>query len=125
MFSLDQLSPKKRNLLLQSLEDLDRRWDEAACLLKAREDGVEAHATRVTAFYALALLIRQGPGDAERADRAIRAVLSLQLLCPGEIWHGTFATALEGSRPVRSAIDVTRLTPEARWQADVCPGSPA
>ena len=119
MFRLDQLSLKKRNLLLQSLEDLDRRWDEAACLLKAREDGVEAHATRVTAFYALALLIRQGPGDAERADLAIRAVLSLQLLCPGEIWHGTFATALEGSRPVRSAIDVTRLTPEARWQADV------
>ena len=119
MFSLGQLSHKKRKLLLQSLEDLDRRWDEEACLLRVLEDGVEEHRTRKTAFYALALLIRQGPGDVERADRAIRAILALQLLCPGEIWHGTFATALESAPPVRAPFDVACLTPEARWQADV------
>ena len=119
MLTLASISPKKQRLLQQALADFDARWDEETGLLCSRSEGRERHATRESAFYALALLLRQEPGDAARADRILRSVMALQLLCPGEIWNGTFAESLEDSRPVRAAVDVSRLTAEARWQGDV------
>lgn len=119
MLTLSLLSDKKRTLLSQSLADFDARWDESADLLRSWENGAPRHPTRASAFYALALLLRQSPGDPERADRIIRKVLSLQFLSPGQIWHGTFASSLEQPTPVRSGFDISQLTPRARWQVDV------
>ena len=118
MFSASQLSLKKQRLLAQSLADFDARWDEGASLLLSAEEPPH-HGTRESVFYALALLIRQGPGDADRADRILRAVLALQRLDAGQIWHGTFASLLEQPAPVRAPFDVSELTPVARWQGDV------
>ena len=119
MISFSQLSPRKQALLAQSIAHLETRWDESSSMLFLREDGIEQHGSRATAYYALALLIRNAAGDAERANRAICAVLALQRLNPNEIWHGTFANSAEQPQPVASCIDMTRLTPEARWQGDI------
>ena len=113
-----QLSDKKKNLLSQALRDFDARWDEDFSLLRSEEDGHAYHGSRESIYYALALMIRQAPGDVDRAVRIIHAVLSLQRLCPGQIWHGTFAYGPEQPAPVKTELDIARLTPLARWQGD-------
>ena len=118
MISEAQLSLKKKRLLAQSLADFDPRWDEGAGLLHG-EDGGTGHVTRASVFYALALLIRQGPGDADRADRILRAVLSLQRLNPGQLWHGTFASLQEQPCPVPAPFDMGEMTALAHWEGDV------
>lgn len=119
MLSVEHLSPKKRILLSQSLDDFDARWDEEYALLKSWEDGVAYHGTRESVFYALALLIRRSSGDVERAVRILHTVLSLQFLDPTQLWHGTFRYGPEYAAPPRSPFDTDRLSPEARWQGDV------
>ena len=119
MFRMQDLPVKKQRLLAQSLADFDARWDEGTGLLISHEDGHKYHATRESVFYALALLIRQGAGDAARADRTLRAVMALQRLDEDEIWHGTFAYRVEQPMPPRAPFPVSSLTPEARWQADL------
>ena len=117
--TFQQLSVKQRNLLRQSLRDFDSRWDENFSLLRSEENGFSYHGTRESAFYALALLIRQQRGDLERAVRIIHAILDLQLLSPGQIWHGTFPYGPEYAPPVKSPLEISALTPLARWQGDV------
>jgi hypothetical protein len=48
------------------------------------------HVVRETATLAVALLRRGAPGDAERAEAALRAVVSHQIDAPGSPAHGTF-----------------------------------
>ena len=117
--TFQQLSVKQRNLLKQSLRDFDSRWDENFSLLRSEENGFSYHGTRESAFYALALLIRQQRGDVERAVRIIHAILDLQLLSPGQIWHGTFPYGPEYAPPVKAPVEISALTPLARWQGDV------
>ena len=119
MLSADHLSPKKRTLLFQSLQDFDAHWDEECSLLLSWEDGMQRHGTRKSVFYALALLLRRSPGDVERADRIIRKVISLQFLDPTQLWHGTFSSSPENPPPPRSPFDTEELTTRARWQGDV------
>ncbi len=119
MIRMSDLSEKKKAILAQSLKNFDPRYDEKAFLLRSREEGKNVHASRESVFYALALLLRQGAGDAARAANILDRVVSLQRIAPGQLWHGTFASFLEQPCPVRSAVDISRLTPEARWQGDI------
>ncbi len=80
------------------LEWSDRWWDEARGLLRsspgmAQVDGrdVPVHLVPQTAWYAVGLLWRAGPGDADRAIRAIRSVIATQYDEPGTPLHGTYA----------------------------------
>jgi hypothetical protein len=76
---------------------MDERWDDAAALLWAvRHD---RHLTRDSAWYALGLLQRGGEGDAERAHRAIEAVIANQFVAPGAPYDGTFRRAPEEPDP--------------------------
>ncbi len=119
MIRMSDLSEKKKAILAQSLKNFDPRYDEKASLLLSREEGKNVHASRESVFYALALLLRQGPGDADRAADILDRVVSLQRLGAGQLWHGTFGSFLEQPCPVSSAVDIARLTPEARWQGDI------
>lgn len=101
------LDPAARELAAASTGWMDAAWDDAAALL--RYPGAEhyvgpgeperPHMVRETAWYALGLLLRDGPGDRERATRALRAVLAHQYDAPDRVYHGTFARAPEEPPP--------------------------
>lgn len=52
-----------------------------------------------SAWYALGLLQRDGPGDAARAQRVLERVLAEQFAAPGQPWDGTFRRAPEEPPP--------------------------
>ena len=53
------------------------------------------HMLPQTAWYSVGLLLRDGPGDRDRAIRALDTVLDHQYDEPGEVWHGTFTLVHE------------------------------
>ena len=57
--------------------------------------GTWVHSTRSSLDYALALLARGGPGDAERAAKVIRKVISLQDADPANPTYGIWPYLLE------------------------------
>jgi hypothetical protein len=95
---LDQLDGPARELAERSMAWMDRCWDEAAGLFRVPGDslyeagrlGVPGHLVRETGWYGLGLLLRDAPGDRERALRAIDTLLSFQHDAPGMVYHGTW-----------------------------------
>jgi hypothetical protein len=59
---------------------------------------------RETSYYALALLFRDSPGDRQRADDALNAVLKNQYTTPGMHWYGTFKRTPEEPDPLANAV---------------------
>jgi hypothetical protein len=62
------------------------------------------HLVPNSAWYAVGLLRRGGPGDVERAARTIHAICATQYDAPGTVWHGTFARFLEWPAPSGDAV---------------------
>src|SRR5690606_24442093 len=62
-----------------------------------------AHGLRATTWYLLGLMIRDAPGDRDRALTALRAVLAQQIDEPGAPWHGTFYRSPEEPQPRHDA----------------------
>jgi hypothetical protein len=95
---LDQLDDHARDLAGRSMAWMDRCWDDEAGLFRTPGDaiyeagklGVPGHLVRETGWYALGLMLRDGPGDQARALRAIDAQLSFQYDAPGAVYHGTW-----------------------------------
>lgn len=105
-----------RDLTATATAWMDAHWDEHAALLWSSPPGQEPHEqeahdahdthphphyhrVRETVWYALGLLMRDGPGDAERACRALGSVLDAQLDDPTAVYHGTFRRAPEEPDP--------------------------
>ena len=95
----DRIIVRQQALLEQCMRDFDARWDEEAGLLSSEWGGASFHGTRESVYYALGLLERGRSGDLERAETIIRNVAALQRDCPGQPWHGTFASAKEQPCP--------------------------
>ena len=100
------LPPAAQDLATVATAWGDRWWDEEVALLwnperafEERPAGRTLHLVPQSAWYALSLLLRDGPGDRERAVRTIDAVIDTQLVSPGAVWHGTFARFLEWPEP--------------------------
>ena len=100
---------------------MDRAWDDGAGLLwnppGAFDQVVEprtVHLVRETAWYALALLRRGDAGDADRAARAVAAVLDHQYDEPGQPWHGTFVRFPEWPAPAPGAVEWVDYDPNWR-----------
>jgi len=77
---------------------LDRWWDPTSGLLHNPAGSYEEPAEPGTlplvpqsAWYAIGLLRRDGPGDRERAELTLGAVADQQYDAPGQVWDGTFA----------------------------------
>jgi hypothetical protein len=85
------LQGSSAELFAAAMREYDARWDADERLIGSLkgEDGAP-HGVRESAYYATALLFRDGPGDRERAVEAIRGVLGQQISEPGAIYHGTF-----------------------------------
>ena len=100
---------------------MDQAWDDDAGLLwnppGAFSDVAEprsVHLVRETGWYAIGLLRRSGPGDHQRAERALRAVLGHQYDAPGEPWHGTFVRFPEWPAPKPGAVEWVDYDPNWR-----------
>lgn len=92
-------------LLAASVRYGDSLWDDRAALLwdsatpPAPGAPGRKHRVRETAWYALGLMLRDGPGDRARSLRALDTVLGQQIDDPGQPWDGTFFRSPEEPQP--------------------------
>jgi len=101
---------------------MDDAWDNRVGLLwnapGAFDDVIgeprTVHLIRETAWYAIGLLRRDEPGDRERAERALGAVLDHQYDEPGQPWHGTFVRFPEWPPPQDGATEWVDYDPNWR-----------
>jgi hypothetical protein len=100
---------------------MDRWWDDDAGLLwnpPGSFEGVveprSVHLVRETAWYAIGLLRRDAPGDRDRAEGALAAVLDRQYDEPGQPWHGTFVRFPEWRPPIEGAVEWIDYDPNWR-----------
>ncbi|MGN7764378.1 hypothetical protein [Paenibacillus sp. 22594] len=107
---IERLSDQQRFLLVQSLEMMDPLYDGAMELLRDEEEP-DKHNTRSSGHYALALLMRNASGDAERAYGVLERVMDLQFDCPDEIYHGTFRTSPQAGLPPAGNYDWKKFAP--------------
>lgn len=96
--TLASLDTRSRDLLLECMRWTDQFWDERAGLLRYMNGGPR-HIVRETSWYTVGLMLRDGPGDRDRAVRAIEAVLEQQVYAPGAAFDGTFFRAPEEPQP--------------------------
>jgi hypothetical protein len=95
-----------RDLLLRSMRVMDGCFDERAALIRPLSRLITPEGdrsrwllVRETSWYAAGLLLRNQPGDRERALRSIEAVLKYQIDKPGAVYHGTFYRYPEEPQP--------------------------
>ena len=72
------------------------------------------HMVRESSWYALGLLLRDEPGDRQRAADILDAVLKQQYLTPGTPWYGTFRRAPEEQDPAPNAVMWRNFDPNWR-----------
>lgn len=72
------------------------------------------HLIQPSAWYALGLLQRNGPGDVARASRTLTALCASQYDEPGTVWHGTFAQFFESPAPREGAVEWVHYDPNWR-----------
>ncbi len=82
-------SARNRELLTFSMDWMDQRWSDQTGLLD-QCPGVLNH-VRGTVWYATGLLMRQAPGDGDRAIRALTTLLSYQWTDPDKMNFGVWA----------------------------------
>jgi len=98
--SLADLPEPARTWAQWSLEAIERDWDAEAGMLGGRGN----HSSRLNAQYALALLLRDTPGDAERACSVMEKVLACQFNTPETPYHGTYKRSPKSDVPPESPI---------------------
>ena len=109
------LSPEARMLVTDAVERMMAAYDEDTGFVLTGPQGQPA--LRETLYAALGLLIL-GTDDG-RAARMVDAVLDLQLIAPGEIWHGCFRHRPQEAPPPPMPFDWRRLSLEGRYFADI------
>ncbi|MBV9083675.1 MAG: hypothetical protein JOZ62_13430 [Acidobacteriaceae bacterium] len=105
---LPDLGPDARALFTDSMNWVDRAWDERAKFiwsLDRAEPRHGRHLVRETSWYALGLLQREQPSDRARAIDALNAVLAQQIREPAERWDGTFYRSPEEPHPPVAGYD--------------------
>ena len=127
--TMSSLDKNSRELMNITMKFGDQYWDEEKGLVRAPErphsnpaansegGGTTARARNSAAFagrnyymvresnwYALGLLLRDAPGDRDRAAKIIESVLKAQFRNPGKPWDGTFRTHPDAPDPGDSAV---------------------
>jgi hypothetical protein len=93
---IGSLSKNSREIFLTSMQWGDKSWDSQAMLCRQPSSyfnqlPVHYYVTvRDSAWYAVGLLLRDQPGDRDRAAQTLRAILKQQFHAPGKPWDGTF-----------------------------------
>ena len=104
------LSKNSRELFTTAMQWGDGSYDAQAklCRMPQSPQYAEAHlpvhlAVRESAWYSVGLLLRDGPGDRERAAQILDTVLKAQYREPGKPWDGTFRRAPTEPEPGANA----------------------
>ena len=105
--TMDMLDPAARETTAAAMEWTDQFWDARAGFIwdtdaeSASRSGRTGrrHLVRETSWYALGLLLRNRPGDVERAIQAIESVLHQQIDEPEQPYDGTFQRSPEEAHP--------------------------
>jgi hypothetical protein len=93
---------------------MDGLWDEQLGLIRFPFEEAPPP-VRETAWYALGLLQRDGPGDRERARRALESVVARQYDSPGAIFDGSYPrTANDPPLPPADAEEFAQFDPNWR-----------
>jgi hypothetical protein len=108
------LDKNSREIFLTAMRWGDESWDAQTMFLRAPQpfnaaNPSETHATnhflvRESSWYALGLLLRDRPGDRDRAAHILRAVLKQQYNEPEKPWDGTFRRSPEEPEPASNAV---------------------
>ncbi|WP_020617242.1 hypothetical protein [Paenibacillus daejeonensis] len=93
---LTDMSTSERYLVEQAMTWMDGHYDPEAAMIG---EGGARHGTRESAHYALGLLLRGAPGDAETAHRVIARVLDMQIVAQNELYDGTFRKSPDAPLP--------------------------
>jgi hypothetical protein len=109
------------SLLTSVLDWADPWWDPERCLLWNMQGAFRelcpprsVHVVPPSAWYALGLLLRDGPEDRARAEATLDALLRLQIDEPGTAWHGSFDRFPEWPRPTGDAVAFEDYDPNWR-----------
>ncbi|MEX2247186.1 MAG: hypothetical protein WEC75_10915 [Dehalococcoidia bacterium] len=81
---------RRGRLFDEGIALLDAAWDDDVALIRQDSEHGALHSSRGTFTYAWALLRRDGAGDRERAERAVRAGLALQETREDDAHRGNF-----------------------------------
>jgi hypothetical protein len=110
------LSKNSREIYLTAMRWGDQSWDPETRFLRApapfntsNPEPAEGHTpnhfmVRESSWYALGLLLRDQPGDRDRAAQTLRAVLKQQFNDPAKPWDGTFRRSPEEPDPGTGAV---------------------
>lgn len=110
---VNSLSKNAREIFLTSMKWSDQAWDPQAKLCRApastipaesRRQGATYFMVRDSTWYALGLLLRDGPGDRTRAEEILRTALKAQYHEPGKRWDGTFRRSPDEPEPGPNAV---------------------
>lgn len=108
---LQSLNPDTRQIFETSMQWADRAWDPKAELCRApvgTEEGSLRYPSyfmvRESSWYALGLLLRDKPGDQQRAVDILRVVLTQQYHDPAKPWYGTFKRSPNEPDPPANAV---------------------
>ncbi len=113
------MNKNTRELFQESMALNAKFYDENLKLIKSpysRPPSPRAgyHMVRESSWYALGLLVRDEPGDRQRAADILDAVLKQQYLTPGTPWYGTFRRAPEELDPAPNAVMWRNFDPNWR-----------
>jgi hypothetical protein len=103
------LGKNSSEIFLTSMKWGDQFWDSQTGLARAPVSVAAAYShplhfmVRESSWYALGLLLRDQPGDRDRAAQTLRAVLKEQYHEPGRPWDGTFRSTPEEPEPGANA----------------------
>jgi hypothetical protein len=119
---INSLDTNAQQLLAASVAWMDHYWDEAMGLLRSPGEVADPHhpqpddnhMVRESTWYALGLFLRNGPGDVERAIRALGVILNYQFDEPDKVYHGTFYRTPQESYPPEPAIEWRHYDPNWR-----------
>jgi hypothetical protein len=105
------LSKNSREIFHTAMEWGDRYYDGQAKLCRMPPSPAYAELrsspylmVRESTWYALGLLLRDGPGDRERAGQILDVVLKAQYHEPGKPWDGTFRRSPSEADPGTQAV---------------------
>ena len=116
-FRLDSLTAERRRLMDETMYRLDRLYDEAGGFLSGEEG---RHDVRASSHYALGLLLRDHPGDADRAVRIIGRIIDLQMVSdPSMDFYGTYPALDTSPEPPAEPWPGEHFDAEARYLLDL------
>ncbi|WP_141499815.1 hypothetical protein [Paenibacillus luteus] len=118
----NRMAEEQRYLVDHAMEYMDQLFDEDARMLRDAEQ-LDRHNTRGSGHYAVGLLLRNEPGDWERAAVVLNKVIDMQLNDADEIYFGTFRASPQASPPPKGKVPWQTLGAGSayRYGEDVLP----